>query len=53
MTYKTGLLKTMLFHCFQYALPMKSFMRKFSSSNKSLSKILTQKKLWIDVLTIF
>ena len=30
---------------FQYALPMKTLMRKLSSSKKSLSEILTQKNL--------
>ena len=33
------------FAVFQYALPMKSFTRKFSNSKKSLSEILTQKNL--------
>ena len=33
------------FAVFQYALPMKSFTRKLSSSKKSLSEILTQKNL--------
>ena len=47
MTYKTGLLEAAQFgHCFtafQYALSMKTFTRKLSSSKKSLSKISPRK----------
>ena len=45
MTYNVGLLEAKFFAVFQYALPMKSFTRKFSISKKSLSEILTQKNL--------
>ena len=38
---------------FQYAVPRKSFTRKFSSLRKSLIEILTQKNLLIEVLNFF
>ena len=41
------------FTLFQYALPMESLTRKLSNSKKSLSEILTQKNLQIDVSKFF
>ena len=43
--FKSFIPMTCYFAVFQYALPMKSFTRKLSSSKKSLSEILTQKNL--------
>ena len=53
MAYKTWLLEYMLFCCFQYALPMKSFTRKLSSSKKSLSEILTHQNVIDRCIKIF
>ena len=43
--FKSFIPMTCYFAVFQYALPMKSFTRKLSSSKKSLSEILTHKNL--------